>query len=320
MGIYDREYYRDESGGSGWFSGVAPACKTIIVINIVLFFLFWVNPDLPLRTWMTADSADILKHGLIWKLLTATFVHDNNNILHVALNMLFLWVVGREMEERYGSREFTFFYLTAAIFSTLFWAITELVVSKDPHGMVGASGAVMAVVTLYVMWYPRREMLLFFVIPVQAWMLLAGYLGIDTLMLLQDVKAGGRGPFAIAFAAHLGGAAYGFLYKHFDLRWSNLLALRNRKPRLRVVSPPPREQGRERPAPLPTTSSRSASVGTPAKASSAKMFPEEQLDARLDEVLAKIAREGGRHGLTEEENFILQEASRRARDRRTDRP
>ena len=42
-------------------------------------------------------------------------------------------------------------------------------------------------------------------------------------------------------------------------------------------------------------------------------------DARLDEVLAKIAREGGRGGLTEEEHRILEEASRRARDRRSDR-
>ena len=46
--------------------------------------------------------------------------------------------------------------------------------------------------------------------------------------------------------------------------------------------------------------------------------PEEQLDARLDDVLAKIAREG-REGLTEEEHRVLQEASRRARNRRSDR-
>jgi membrane associated rhomboid family serine protease len=319
MGIYDREYYRDESGGSGWFSGVAPACKTIIAINVGLFFVFWVNPQLPLHSWLVADSGDILKHGYIWKLLTATFVHSTDNLFHVAFNMLFLWVLGREMEERYGSREFTFFYLTAAIFSTLVWAVIDLFSSEAPHHMVGASGAVMAVATLYVTWYPRRELLLFFVIPVQAWMLLAGYVGYDGLMLLQNVKGGGQGHVAVAFAAHLGGAGYGYMYKQFDLRWSNLLSLRGRKPRLRIVSPP-REAGRERPSPLPTASSRSASVGTPSKSSSAKMFPEEQLDARLDEVLAKIAREGGRNGLTEEENFILQEASRRARDRRTDRP
>ena len=39
MGIYDREYYRGETRGSGWFSGMAPACKTIILINVVVFVL-----------------------------------------------------------------------------------------------------------------------------------------------------------------------------------------------------------------------------------------------------------------------------------------
>jgi hypothetical protein len=46
-------------------------------------------------------------------------------------------------------------------------------------------------------------------------------------------------------------------------------------------------------------------------------LPEEQLDARLDEVLAKIAREG-RGGLTEDDHRVLQEASRRARNKRSD--
>jgi hypothetical protein len=47
-------------------------------------------------------------------------------------------------------------------------------------------------------------------------------------------------------------------------------------------------------------------------------FPEEQLDAKLDEILAKIAREG-RGSLTDEEKRVLEEASRRARSRRSDR-
>ena len=54
------------------------------------------------------------------------------------------------------------------------------------------------------------------------------------------------------------------------------------------------------------------------KPSTTAVLPEEQLDARLDEVLAKIAREG-RAGLTDDENRILQEASQRARNRRSDR-
>ena len=58
--------------------------------------------------------------------------------------------------------------------------------------------------------------------------------------------------------------------------------------------------------------------GVAGKSAPVSVIPEEQLDARLDEVLAKIAREG-RSGLTEEELRVLQEASRRARIRRSDR-
>jgi hypothetical protein len=65
----------------------------------------------------------------------------------------------------------------------------------------------------------------------------------------------------------------------------------------------------------PTWSSEPASVSKPAATA---VFPEEQLDARLDEVLAEIAREG-RGGLTDDDNRVLQEASARARNRRSER-
>ena len=67
----------------------------------------------------------------------------------------------------------------------------------------------------------------------------------------------------------------------------------------------------------PTWSSEPATASVSKPAASGAV-PEEQLDAKLDEVLAKIAREG-RNGLTDDENRVLQEASRRARNRRSDR-
>lgn len=325
MGINDREYYRDESRGSGWFSGVAPACKTIIVVNVVLFFAFWSTVESPFRrTWLEANSDAIFKHGYVWQLFTAAFLHDTHSLFHVGWNMMFLWMFGREVESIYGSREFTFFYVSAAVFSTLCWAVVNAFTRDAGLGQsFGASGAVMGVVMVYVLYYPHREMLLFLVLPVEAWMFLAVYLASDAVMLFQRLHGIAVGPaFAVGFAAHLGGALYGFLFKRYDFRLGPLLSMRNRRPRLRIVSPPPRERDRERerPSPLPATSARSASVGSSSKGPSPSAFPEEQLDARLDEVLAKIARDGGKSGLSEEEHHILQEASRRARDRRSDRP
>ncbi len=318
MGFYDRDYYRDDNGGPSWFSGVAPACKTIIVINAIAFFFAMSSRVSPFRG-LEANSDAIFLHGHVWQLLTATFIHKD--ILHLVFNMLFLWVAGREVESRYGTREFACFYLAAAVFSTLIWALTDRLTPLPGEAyMIGASGAILAVVTLYVMDNPRREILLFFVLPVEAWLFLVGYIGLDLLQLVKQLQGGdaARGPAAVAFAAHLGGALYGFLFKRLDLRWGHWLSRKGRRPRLRVVSPPPARE-RERISPMPASSSRSISAGVGPKASAPSSFPAEQLDARLDEVLAKIAREGGRSGLTEEEQRILEEASRRARDRRNDR-
>lgn len=304
MGIYDREYYRGESGGPGWFGGVAPWCKTLIVINCVVFLLqqsaLRGDPFL-LRDWFEASPEGIFQHGRIWQLWTATFLHSG--ILHILGNMWFLWLVGREMESLYGSRDFLAFYLLAAGTSTLGWVLIKLATGVNDH-MVGASGAVMAVVTLYTLFYPRREILFFF-LPMPMWVLLTIYL---VFPLFGDSRR-------VAYEAHLMGAAFAFCYKQFDLRWSRLFSARFRRPRLRVVTPMQVDQPRAR----PSSSSRSDGGGLGSKPSSVTVLPEEQLDARLDEVLAKIAREG-RTGLTEEDHRVLQEASRRARDKRSDRP
>ncbi len=231
--------------------------------------------------------------------------------MHIFWNMLFRWMVGREMESLYGSRDFVAFYLTAAAVSTLGWATMEACFSHpNQNVMLGASGAVMAVVVVYALYNPHREVLLFFILPVEMWVLVTVYILYDAWQFIQP------GPGArIAVASHLTGAAYGYLFKHFDLRWSRLNWTRVRRPKLRLVIPEPREKLTPRPSPGPSWTSDPATVARP---STTAVLPEEQLDAKLDEVLAKIAREG-RGGLTEEENRVLQEASRRARNRRSDR-
>ncbi len=211
------------------------------------------------------------------------------------------------MESLYGSRDFLAFYLAAAVVSTLGWTLLQLAGHQSHTVMVGASGAVMAVVTLYTLYYPRREILFFF-IPMPMWALLLIYLVVPAGSTeARTIK--------LLMKPHLIGAAFGFLYKQFDLRWSRLVdgRFRLRRPKLRIFSPVPFDQTRSR-AP---SSSRSSSEGAGAKSSTVSVLPEEQLDARLDEVLAKIARDG-RSGLTDDDHRVLQEASRRARNKRSD--
>src|SRR3954464_13472791 len=88
MGIYDREYYRGETHGSGWLTGLAPACKAIIVINVVVFFLSPALERSGLMAHLTASSDAIFRKGHVWQLLTATFLHKD--MFHILWNMVFL--------------------------------------------------------------------------------------------------------------------------------------------------------------------------------------------------------------------------------------
>ena len=161
-----------------WFSGVAPWCKTLIVINCVVFLLQnALHGDSPLfEDWLEASPEAIFQHGRIWQLWTATFLHSG--IFHILGNMWFLWLVGREMESLYGSRDFLAFYLLAGGVSTLGWAAHRGAL-RDPAAWIATCSAppepCMAVVTLYTLYYPRREILFFF-LPMPMWVLLGIYL------------------------------------------------------------------------------------------------------------------------------------------------
>ena len=61
MGIYDREYYRERTRGSGWLSGAAPACKAIIVINVAVFVAQNSSARARSIEWFAADS-DLIFH------------------------------------------------------------------------------------------------------------------------------------------------------------------------------------------------------------------------------------------------------------------
>ncbi|MFO0960304.1 MAG: rhomboid family intramembrane serine protease [Isosphaeraceae bacterium] len=316
MGIHDRDYYRDATRGSGWLAGVAPACKALILVNAAVFLLVVLDSSGQVKGWLQLTTEDLVRRGQIWRLMTAAFVHHDG--WHIVINMLMLWFFGRDMESIYGWRDFLAMYLSAAVVGNLVWAGINLGVGDPSVAEYGASGAVLGVTALYTLYYPNREVLLFFFLPVPMWLLAVLYLGQDLVGLIQQVQ--GRSTAPVAFAAHLGGAGYGALYKLYDLRWSRLLGLMNPgRPRFRVVRADSVDPTREypiTPSPAKSVTASGASRSGPAVLQAQS---EESLEERVDEILAKIARDG-RGSVTEEEHRILQEASRRAQARRGERP
>ena len=290
MGIYDRDYYRQETSGSLWLTGRAPVTLGLVLANVAVLVAQAVS-GLGLREGGLENTLALIPQRVfsdfqVWRLITATFCHDGP--WHLLWNMVFLWWFGRELEALHGSREFLVFYLLAGLLSSLAWALaTWAFESNQLTRMVGASGAVMGVIVLYTLYNPRHPILMFGFFPIELrwWVLI--YVGVDFYWLF------GPGYSPIAHVAHLGGAVYALIYKYADLRVGRLFARRLLRPRLRVHRPEPElEENLPEPGSL-----------------------DEALEHSMDEVLAKIARDGPQ-SLTVQERQILDEASRRLRNRR----
>ena len=157
----------------------------------------------------------------VWlSILTSLFMHAG--WIHIIGNMLFLWVFGDNVEDRLGHVGFTLFYLAGGVFASLCQAFAD-VDSVVPN--VGASGAVAAVLGSYLVLFPKATVnvviplfiLIFIPIPVPAVVMIG-------LWFLQNLLAGvasvseTSADSGIAFFAHIGGFAFGFLLTLLVLR------------------------------------------------------------------------------------------------------
>jgi membrane associated rhomboid family serine protease len=298
MGIYDREYYRDDrSSFLGSLARQGQVWKTLILVNVIAFVAQLATADHgvngPVTDWLRIDT-DAVMRGEVWRLLTGAFLHSFE-WQHIVFNMLIVWWAGSEVESIYGPREFLAFYLVAAVVSSAVYVAWDVATGGHSRAL-GASGAATAVLMLFALHYPHRTVYLFFVIPVPVIILVVVYVVFDTIGVL-----GGRPGEHVAFTAHLGGAAFGFLYYKLHWRIMNIwpgnwsFSVRRPRPKLRVFSGEPE--------------------GEPARVVPARTPPDSQLEAELDAVLEKVARHG-KSSLTDREQQVLMRASEIYRNRR----
>jgi membrane associated rhomboid family serine protease len=324
MGIQDRDYYRDGPSFFARWAGNGKVTLWLLGLNVVIFLMQVMTRTEhggPLEDWFVLDVNKLFA-GQVWRLLSYAFLHAS--FWHLAGNMLFLWLFGRQVEEEIGSGEYLLYYLLAAVLAGFaFVAIDVLFVhplwqSKIQGGVLGASGAVMAVLVLAACRNPRQVVYLMLLVPVPIWLFVIIYVLIDVNGLLQLLRWRESG--GVAVAAHLGGAAFGFLYFRNGWRLSGLLGWvrmpGRSKPRLRLY----REDDT---LPRPAAAPRQQAQRSPLTAVSESAAPraaaarpdDEHLEAKVDDILAKVSRVG-MQGLTEHERQTLMRASEAIKRRR----
>ena len=148
--------------------------------------------------------------SVLVSILTSMFIHGG--ILHIAGNMLYLWVFGNNVEDRMGWPAFLAFYLVAGAVAAYGQALTD---PSSQVPLVGASGAIAGTLGAYLVMFPHARVLtlvpIFFFLQVAelpAWMVLGFWF---VLQAFQGVGglAGETG--GVAWFAHIGGFAFGVL-------------------------------------------------------------------------------------------------------------
>jgi membrane associated rhomboid family serine protease len=291
MGFSDRGYYRYDNSyrsASDW-----TAVITLIIANVAVWVLNLLGGRQFSINNMFALRGDLPDHLLeAWKLISYGFAHDANSPWHLAFNMLAVFFFGRAVEQVLGRAEFYRFYFSSIVIAGLAWVVSVNFFSGGmPPGrtyLIGASGGVMAVLAVFIWYFPRQEVLIWGILPVPAWAL-------GILYFVSDLQGAANGGGNVAHVAHIGGAVFGLLYAWRGWSLTGLAdvgsRLRQMRRRFKVVRPDD-DVGRGR----------------------HDDEDEVSLQAKVDDILEKISR-SGESSLTADERDTLTRASRRFKGR-----
>jgi rhomboid family protein len=263
-------------GTSGGILGFPPAISQLVLINAAVFLLQSLMPG-TLERAFALIPADVVGKGMIWQLVTYMFLHGG--FMHVGFNMFGLIIFGSDLERWWGSREFLKYYFITGIGGGIVQVASTYLLGGNPLGpVIGASGAIFGVLVAYALAFPHRQILLYFLIPIPARVLVAVYAFFELAAAIQNHP----GDF-VAHFVHLGGALVGFVYlKQENLTWRAKRWLGSNR--------------------VSWGGSRPSRRG------------DDETQARIDAILEKISREG-MGALTDEERRILHESAERAKRR-----
>jgi membrane associated rhomboid family serine protease len=200
---------------------MTPWVLRLVIANVVVFFLQQ-NSDTITNALLLVPALGLQRP---WSFITYMFLHGS--LGHIFWNMLSLFFFGPRLEARLGGGSFLGLYFTSGIMGAV------LSIPFTPYApIIGASGAVYGVMLAYAMFWPRDQILIWGIVPVEARYLV---LFMTALSLFGGFSPSGGG---IAHFAHLGGFAGGYLFLKAMRRGSGSAKFRKQATITRKIETP----------------------------------------------------------------------------------
>ena len=194
------------------------AIRTLVLVNVAVYLLQSLSgkEDVFFRLFGLVPSS-FLSELMIWQPFTYMFFHapfySSVGISHILLNMLGLWVFGRELEQAWGKNNFLKYYFVTGIGSGL---VTFLFQINSDSPVIGASGAVYGVLLAYGLSYPNRMLYIWGIIPVKSLWLVIIMGAIAFFGLLGNADG-------ISHVTHISGMVIGYFMLNKKWRWREIL-------------------------------------------------------------------------------------------------
>lgn len=267
----------------------------MIYWNIAVFLLSFVFYDF--RTgvfnfpdWLAISSQPATILNYPWTILTYAFFHQG--FLHLFFNMLVLNFTSRLFLTFFNQKQFLGLYILSAIFSGIVFVLSFYILDKVSI-MVGASGAIMALLVATTTYQPLMEIRLLLIGNVKLWHITAVILLLD-LMQIQLDNTGGH-------IAHLSGGFFGFLYIKLLQSGTDLSEIISR-----VIDFFNNLFNKKKSTPFKKVHVNKSKVS---KSVSSKIVIKDKTQQQIDEILDKISQ-SGYDSLTKEEKEFLFKAGR----------
>ena len=193
------------------------AIKILVSVNFGIYILQSVSgkEDVFFRLFGLVPST-FISDLMLWQPFTYLFFHapfySSVGISHILLNMLGLWVFGRELEEAWGKTKFLRYYFITGIGSGL---ITYFFQMGSDNPVIGASGAVYGILLAYGISYPNRMLYIWGLIPVRSMWLVIIMGSIAFFGLLGNADG-------ISHVTHISGMLIGYVLLKKKWRWRDI--------------------------------------------------------------------------------------------------
>lgn len=273
------------------FMRIPAVIRAIIAISVVVFIIQAVIGPIQVGNeslnqyiidYLAFDPELFTAITQPWRFITYIFLHGGG--FHLLFNMLWLWWMGRSVEETIGPRSFIVLFLGSGIGGAFFHIALSFLYGTSY--VIGASGAVFGVMVAFAYMFPRVPIMLIFLPPIEARFVVAGLIALDVLF----IGAGDN----VARLVHLGGAGVGYLLIKAHYQGKDLSAYI--RPIERLWTPAPKKPKRKRNKNMYSVSDVE--------------IVDETDQSELDKILEKISKKGY-DGLTKEEKKKLFELSKK---------